>query len=129
MSGFPGVGRRSRKPAPKRYELPVALEEVYTGKTIPFRIRRRIYNSRGTSCTQCRGTGQVVQQISMGFMTTQTVSPCPRCGGAGTSYDESDFRETEAEVAVPIPRGIPEGHSLILPEEGDEDRQPNPDHP
>jgi DnaJ-class molecular chaperone len=119
--GFPGMGRRSRKPPPKRYDLPVSLEEVYTGKTIPFRIKRRVYRgSGGKSCAQCRGTGQVVQQISMGFMTTQSVSPCSRCGGAGTSYNDSDFRETEAEVAVPIPRGIPEGNSLILPEEGDE---------
>lgn len=123
MPGFPGGGggRRSRKPPPKRYELPVTLEEVYTGRTVPFRIRRKIYKgSGGRSCPQCRGTGQVVQQISMGFMTTQTVSPCPRCGGAGTAYNESDFRETEASVSVPIPRGIPEGNSLILPEEGDE---------
>ncbi|NDE14579.1 J domain-containing protein [bacterium] len=121
LFGMGGGGRRSRKPPPKRYELPVTLEEVYTGKTILFRIGRRIYKgSGGRSCPQCRGTGQVVQQVSMGFMTTQTVSPCSRCGGAGISYNESDFRETEAEVSIPIPRGVPEGNHLILPEEGDE---------
>ena len=125
MAGIPGMnGRRgggNRKAPPKNYELHVTLEEIFVGKTIPFRIKKKIY--KGVSpeaCTNCKGSGQVVQQMNMGFMVTQNISACPKCSGAGKIFQEKDFITVEAEVQIPVPQGLPEGNQIVIKEKGDE---------
>ena len=132
--GMPGGGggrRRSRKPAHKTYELPVTLEEVYEGKKIKFRIKKKIYRGTGSSkCTKCGGKGQVVQQISMGFMMTQNITSCPDCSGSGNNYQEKDFQHIESDLEIPIPAGCPEGNHLVMQSKGDElpDMEPGDIH-
>jgi len=122
IPGMPGMGmRRKKKPMHKTYELPVTLEEVYNGKKIPFRIKRKIYRGTGSSkCSHCRGNGQVVQQMNIGFMMTQNITMCPHCQGSGNDYKDKDFQVLECEVEVPIPAGTPEGNHLVMQGKGDE---------
>lgn len=126
IPGMPGMGgmrggNRKKKPMHKTYELPVTLEEVYNGKKIPFRIKRKIYRGTGSSkCTHCNGNGQVVQQMSIGFMMTQNITMCPECQGSGNDYKEKDFQVLECDLEVPIPAGTPEGNHLVMQGKGDE---------
>jgi len=123
--GIPGMqgmrSARKKKPMHKTYELPVTLEEVYIGKKIPFRIKRKIYRGTGSSkCKQCNGSGQMIQQMSIGFMVTQNITMCPHCQGSGNDYKEKDFQILECDLEVPIPAGTPEGNHLVMQGKGDE---------
>lgn len=122
--GFPGAGgnpKRMKKAPQKVYELPLTLEEVYNGKKIDFRIKKKIYKGTDSvKCKECKGKGQVVHQINMGFLVTQNITTCPKCSGNGISYNEKDFITVESELEIPIPRGIPEGNQIVMKGKGDE---------
>jgi DnaJ-class molecular chaperone len=125
IPGMPGMGgmgmRRKKKPMHKTYELPVTLEEIFNGKKIPFRIKRKIYRGTGScKCKECNGAGQVVQQMSIGFMMTQNITMCPHCQGSGNDYKEKDFQILECDLEIPIPAGTPEGNHLVMQGKGDE---------
>lgn len=120
-NGGHASSRRKKKPPHKVYELPVTLEEVYAGKKIPFRIKKKIYKGLDPiKCKDCKGTGQVIQQVSMGFIVTQNITTCSKCSGNGSIYNEKDFVVVESELQVPIPPGAPEGNQLVMQGKGDE---------
>jgi DnaJ-class molecular chaperone len=126
-----GGSRRRKKSMQKTYELPVTLEEVYQGKTIKYRIKKKIYKGDGSSkCKKCNGQGQIAQQVSMGFIITQNIVTCPECTGSGYHYKEKDFLIVENELEIPLPKGIPEGNHLVLQGKGDEypDMEPGDIH-
>lgn len=113
--------RRKRKAMHKTYDLPVTLEEVYHGKKIPFRIKKKIYKGDDScECKECNGTGQVIQQINMGFMMTQNITICNVCHGVGSDYKEKDFYHVENELMIPIPEGTPQGSHIVMSGKGDE---------
>lgn len=123
--GIPGMPRRGgggRKTAHKTYELPVTLEEAFMGKTITFRISKKTYtgSASGAKCRECNGAGQVMQQIHMGFMVTQSITPCAACQGMGSVFQDKDFLITESQVNIPIPPGTPEGNAIVMVGKGDE---------
>jgi DnaJ-class molecular chaperone len=123
MPGMPGMRRSGKKKsAHKTYELPVTLEEVFLGKTITFRISKKTYagSGSGTKCKECNGTGQVVQQVHMGFMVTQSINSCAPCQGNGTLFQDKDFLVLESQVDIPIPPGTPEGNAIIMVGKGDQ---------
>jgi len=124
---FPfGANKSSRssrqKVPPKQLELWVSLEEVYQGLTIPFHVKRKIYkgDSSQMMCPDCKGSGNIVQQIQLGFMVTQTISPCMACSGSGNQTQLLDFQEDNLVVSVHLPMGIPEGQPIIIRDKGDE---------
>jgi len=124
---FPFGGNKSsrssrQKVAPKQLDLYVSLEEIYQGLTIPFHVKRKIYKGDLSQmmCPECKGSGNTVQQIQLGFMVTQTISPCLACSGSGNQTQLLDFKEENIVVQVHLPMGIPEGQPIIIREKGDE---------
>lgn len=139
---FGGAGRGGKgvptvEPIEARVRL--TLEEVFTGVTKKVRVTRPQIcpdcDGFGTKsktekpkCTQCRGSGKVVQQHSLGpGMIQQTVSDCPKCRGAGTASKPDDqcmkcqsrgYKSMTQEVSLEIPAGVPSNVTLIVRGEG-----------
>jgi len=112
--------RPSEKSPDKIITLHVSLEEVYTGKTIKYRLVTKKYTS-GTSCKTCEGKGRVQQYMQLGpGMMTQSISPCTVCKGSGKQFEEKYAIHKDEIVDIPIPKGIPSGQRLAIRGKGDE---------
>ena len=127
-----GRRRRPDRGQDVRIEVELTLEEAMRGskREIPFRGRVPCEDCSGsgaepgtapTTCTQCRGSGQVTAQ--RGFIMFST--PCARCGGAGTFIASpcgtcrgSGGVERERRVIVTFPAGIDTGQRLRVQSQG-----------
>lgn len=115
-----GRQQETRKSPDKAITLHVSLEEVFSGKTVQYRLVSKKY-STGTSCSTCDGKGRVQQymQLAPGMMT-QSISSCGDCQGSGKKYEEKYAIRKEEIVEIPIPKGIPSGQRLAIRGKGDE---------
>lgn len=136
-----GRGRGPQTPTVEPIEVRVrlTLEEVYKGVTKKVRVTRPQIcsecNGFGTKsktekpkCSNCNGSGHVVQQHRMGpGMVQQTISDCPRCRGTGTNAKSDDqcvrcqskgYKSTTQEVSLEIPAGVPANVTLVVRGEG-----------
>lgn len=148
FSGFGGFGggRSSRggerkfKGADVRIKVSLTLEEINTGVTKKFKVKKQVpcshcggtgaENGSGTQvCPDCNGTGTVTrtQNSIFGMMQTQTV--CPRCGGEGHIIkDKCKFCNGEGTVygeeivEVTIPKGVAAGMQLAVSGKGNAGR-------
>lgn len=142
FGGFGGGQSRSRggerkfKGADVRIKVSLTLQEISTGVTKKFKIKKLVpcthcngtgaENGSGTeTCPDCNGTGTVIktQQSIFGMMQTQTVCPrcngegkiiknrCPHCSGDGVVYGEE-------LVEVKIPAGVADGMQLVVEGKG-----------
>ncbi len=130
FSGFGGFGggggHKTYKGADLRLKVRLTLEEVATGVTKKFKVRKNVTctacNGTGSAdgkketCSQCKGSGSVYKTINsmFGRMQTQTVCPscngtgsiiknkCPKCGGEGVVNGEEI-------IEVAIPAGVDDG--------------------
>jgi len=134
-----GGGRQRRsasgreRGADLRYNMEIALEEAYSGKTAQIRVPASIQCSEcsgsgarpGTSpvtCTMCSGSGRV--RAAQGFFSVertcptcqgrgQTIKdPCPKCAGQGRVTEDRS-------LSVNIPAGIEDGTRIRLAGEGE----------
>jgi len=133
-----GGGRRRssggrERGADMRYNMEIALEEAFTGKTAQIRVPSSITCTDcsgsgakpGTSpvtCAMCSGSGRV--RASQGFFSIertcpqcqgrgQTIKdPCPKCAGQGRVTEERS-------LSVNIPSGIEDGTRIRLAGEGE----------
>ena len=133
-----GGGRRRssggrERGADMRYNMEIALEEAFTGKTAQIRVPSSITcmdcsgsgAKPGTSpvtCAMCSGSGRV--RASQGFFSIertcpqcqgrgQTIKdPCPKCAGQGRVTEERS-------LSVNIPSGIEDGTRIRLAGEGE----------
>jgi DnaJ homolog subfamily A member 2 len=96
---MPGMRRQRAQQGPKKsknmgVKLEVSLEDLYTGKTMPFEFNRYVKCSdcKATGandpsdisdCESCKGKGQQVRMTQMGPMITQQIMPCNDCQGKG----------------------------------------------
>jgi DnaJ family protein A protein 2 len=101
---MPGMRRGRQRRGPKKSDnistkLEVSLEDLYTGKTVQFELKRYIKckkcNAKGTmndsdivKCKKCDGKGQVIHIRQMGPMIQQHIMPCNDCRGKGTSIKD-----------------------------------------
>ncbi|KAK7201307.1 chaperone protein DNAj [Novymonas esmeraldas] len=143
MFGGGGGGGGGRHATPTLQPLEVrtrlTLEDVYKGVTKTLRVNRPQVcsdcNGTGTKsktekpkCTQCHGSGHVVQQHRMGpGMVQQTISECPRCRGTGSMAKPDDqcakchgkgHRTVTQDVTIEIPAGVPSNVTLVVRGEG-----------
>lgn len=81
--------------------------------------------SKPITCLRCGGSGRIVQTQRNGFMTSQTISPCPECHGQGVKVDVcpscSGTRRVakKKHVKVKIPAGISTGQRLRIKDQGE----------
>ncbi|MBZ0263998.1 molecular chaperone DnaJ [bacterium] len=116
--------------------MKLTLEEIAEGVSKKLRVSRFVAcedcmgsgaraGSKPTTCSMCKGAGQV-RQISRSFLgQVQTITTCPQCNGAGeqisdpcpTCSGEGRTRSDEP-VEVHIPAGVANGNVLTLRNEG-----------
>jgi molecular chaperone DnaJ len=127
-----GSGGRERG-ADLRYNMEIALEEAFGGKTAQIRVPASIScnecsgsgarpGTSPTTCPMCSGSGRV--RASQGFFSIertcptchgrgQTIKdPCPKCSGQGRVTEERS-------LSVNIPAGIEDGTRIRLANEGE----------
>ena len=140
-AGFGGFGGGSRQ-APRyrgadlRLKVKLSLQEVVTGVTKKFKVRKDVVcnhchgtgaegGSSSETCPNCHGSGVEIrtQQSIFGMMQTQTT--CHVCGGEGKviknkcSHCHGDgVVKGEEVVEINIPAGVAEGMVVNVPGKG-----------
>ena len=136
--GFSGRRRSGpQKGADIRYEMSITFEEAAFGteKTIEFYKYENCNTCGGsgakpgtskTTCSHCKGTGEVrfVQRTALGQI--MNVKPCNHCGGEGQIIDtpcstcEGKGKERKLKkMKVKIPAGVDNGSIIPLRGEGE----------
>lgn len=135
MGGRRGQRGRSARErgADIRYNLDIALEEAFTGKTAQIRVPASVScetcsgtgakaGTKPKTCTTCGGAGKV--RASQGFFTIERT--CPTCHGRGEMIDDpcagcsgSGRVMKERTLSVAIPAGVEDGTRIRLAGEGE----------
>lgn len=136
---MPGMRRRQTPRGPSKskhmgVKLEVSLEDLYTGKTVPFEFDRFIKCSQCkatganspediVTCEACGGKGQQVRIAQMGHMTTQQIMQCDTCYGKGKSIKKGKecskckgerMCEEKYKTDVSIRAGMSNGDKISL---------------
>ena len=131
-----GRGQRQYRGSDMRMKVRLTLEEISTGVTKKFKVRKDITctECHGTgcasghspeTCTTCHGQGYVIQsrRSFLGMMQTQEV--CPNCHGEGTVIKHTcshchgeGVTSGEEIVEIKIPAGVAEGMVVNVPGKG-----------
>ncbi len=116
-----------------RYNMEIALEEAFAGKTAQIRVPASLGceackgtgakpGSQPTTCASCQGHGKV--RASQGFFTIERT--CPACQGRGDVISDpctgcaGTGRVTkERTLSVNIPAGVEDGTRIRLAGEGE----------
>jgi len=124
-----GGGRRRRQGANMRVRIKLTLEEIVQGVEKKIKVQKWVNSpdAQFTTCSQCRGTGQVtrVTQTILGQM--QTASTCPACQGEGQvlthrpngSNEHGQIRKDDV-VSIKIPPGVHDGMQLNVRGKGND---------
>ncbi len=127
-----GAGGRERG-ADLRYNMEIALEEAFSGKTAQIHVPTSIQcdecsgsgakpGTQPTTCPTCQGHGRV--RASQGFFSIERAcpqcqgrgqiitDPCPKCSGQGRVTEDRS-------LSVNIPAGIEDGTRIRLAGEGE----------
>ena len=131
-----GRGQRQYLGSDMRMKVRLTLEEISTGVTKKFKVRKDITctECHGTGCASghspetcptCHGQGYVIQsrRSFLGMMQTQEV--CPNCHGEGTIIKHTcshchgeGVTSGEEIVEIKIPAGVAEGMVVNVPGKG-----------
>lgn len=127
FGGGGGRGRQQHRGADLRLKVKLNLQEISTGVTKKFKVRKYVpcdcckgsgaENGSGTeTCNTCHGSGYVVRSKQSIFGMMQTQAACPTCGGEG-SVIKNKCKKCNGEgvvlgeevVEVNIPAGVQDG--------------------
>ncbi|MBN1152686.1 MAG: molecular chaperone DnaJ [Dehalococcoidia bacterium] len=128
--------RERRKASDLRYNLTLTLEEAATGIEQELEIpkRRMCTSCRGTgakegaleTCSDCQGSGRMVQEQRSGIGVFRQVSVCSKCGGSGRIIKEpcslcegTGTLDETSHITVSIPQGVDTGHTIRIAGEGE----------
>ena len=146
FSGFGGFGggrsaRRVNRGTNLRVKVKMNLQEIATGIEKKIKVKKYVacQHCNGTgakdgksysTCSTCKGSGQVtrVQNTILGAM--QTTSTCPTCEGEGKIINEKctfcngeGVLMPEEVISINIPAGVGEGMQLSLSGKGNAARR------
>ncbi|MFN3658469.1 MAG: molecular chaperone DnaJ [Pseudolabrys sp.] len=128
-----GRGTGRERGSDLRYNMEIALEEAYEGKTAQIRIPTSVTceacsgsgakaGTRPKTCASCGGAGKI--RHAQGFFTLERT--CPACQGRGQTIDDpcrdcgGAGRVTrERTLSVNIPPGVEDGTRIRLAGEGE----------
>jgi len=124
-------GRNTRQKKLKfpniKHEFNVTLKDVCFGTNIAFEITR--YNLKkdkqpsksDMECSDCKGSGVKLRVVQMGpGMISQQQEKCKLCNGDGICFPESFFEKKVQKFSRSVPKGIYEGETLIIENNGHE---------
>jgi len=136
-AGFGSRGRTSRAVAGDDLRVDVELsflDAVFgTAKDIEINHLTECKTCNGSgikggttasTCSQCRGQGQVVSSMNTPLGVFQQVSTCPKCQGTGETYASCDKcggdgrLQNRKTIQVQVPAGIDNGSRLRVRGEG-----------
>ena len=132
---FGGGGRRSRRGSDIEVLVRITLEEAAKGSPVTVAVDRRVpcggcdgtgaEGGRRTTCSACKGQGQVRRAQRTPFGIVQMVAPCENCGGSGSTAEKAcklcrgaGSEEKEEKLTVDIPAGIQDRMQLRVPGRG-----------
>jgi molecular chaperone DnaJ len=138
FGGFGGGGgqRPQYRGSDLRLKVRLTLEEIATGVTKKFKVRKDIpcshchgsgaeNGSGSTTCPTCHGQGVVVKTVRTMLGMMQTQSECPTCHGEGTVIKDKCHEcggtgvvKGEEVVEIKIPAGVAEGMVVNVPGKG-----------
>jgi molecular chaperone DnaJ len=141
-SGFGGFGgggqggRRVNKGSNIRVKVKLTLEEIAQGIEKKIKVNKYISckpcsgtgaqgGSGFSTCSTCRGSGQVTQVMQTILGRMQTASTCPTCSGEGRTIQEKcktcygdGIVKGEDVISINIPAGVAEGLQLSMSGKG-----------
>ncbi len=133
MGGRRGRSSGRERGADLRYNMEIALQEAYAGKTAQIRIPTSVIceacsgsgakpGTKPKACPMCGGHGKV--RHAQGFFTLERT--CPNCQGRGQVIDSpcascagSGRVTRERTLSVNIPPGVEDGTRIRLAGEGE----------
>ena len=138
--GFGGFGGQRRpqqhRGSDLRLKVKLTLEEINTGVTKKFKVRKDIHcphcNGSGAeagsgkeTCQTCHGSGVITHTTQSIFGMMQQQSVCPACGGEGQVIKNkchecggTGVKKGEEVVEINIPAGVAEGMVVNVPGKG-----------
>jgi len=127
--GFGGSrgGRRRARGSNLRVRVKLSLEEIANGVEKKIKVRRLTIAEGVThkTCTNCNGSGQVIQIVNTPLGRMQTSSTCPACNGSGkiidnrpSGSDANGMIQKEDTVSIKIPAGVEDGMQLSVSGKG-----------
>ena len=138
FSGFTGGGggQRQHRGSDLRLKVRLSLQEVATGCTKKFKVRKDVTctHCHGTgaeggsgteTCPTCHGQGYVIRTTQSLFGMMQSQTTCPTCQGEGTIIKNKCHEchgegivKGEEVVEINIPAGVAEGMVVNVPGKG-----------
>ena len=136
FSGFGGGQRAQYRGTDLRLKVRLTLQEVSTGVTKKFKVRKDIVcsecngsgaqkGSGSETCPTCHGQGYTVRTVRSILGMMQTQSECPTCHGEGTVIKNKcphcsgqGIVKGEEVVEITIPAGVAEGMVVNVPGKG-----------
>jgi molecular chaperone DnaJ len=148
FNDFGGTGgrrrtRRTSKGSNLRVKVTLTLEEIAKGVNKKLRVNKYVQcdacNGTGaedaspsaySTCTTCKGTGQVTKVTNTFLGQMQTTSTCPTCGGEGRTiqnkctkcHGEGIVKGSEV-ISLDIPAGVAEGMQMTVSGKGNAARR------
>jgi molecular chaperone DnaJ len=134
--GRSGGGRRVARGSNLRIKVKLTLEEIATGVEKKLKVAKYVacdkchgsgaQNAGSTStCSTCRGSGQVHRIMNTMLGQMQTTATCPTCNGEGQIITDKckqchgdGVMRGEEVVSVRIPAGVHEGIQLSVSGKG-----------
>lgn len=129
-------GERKFKGTDLRLKVRLTLQEISTGVTKKFKVRKDVActHCHGTgaeagsgtdTCPNCHGAGYVTRMSRSFFGNVQTQTVCPQCNGEGKiirnkckTCGGSGVVKGEEVVEVNIPAGVADGMVINVPGKG-----------
>ncbi len=146
FGGFGSSGRRGRrvnKGSNLRVKVKLTLKEVVEGVTKKIRVNKYVpcdacdgtgaeggSASGYSTCSTCRGSGQVTKVTNTFLGQMQSTSTCPTCGGEGKvitnkctkCHGEGIVKGSEV-ISIDIPAGVGEGMQMTVSGKGNAARR------
>ena len=135
---FGGGGRgQQARGRDLRYDVNITLEQAATGLESIIEVARTENcttchgsgakpGTSPTTCSNCRGSGQITRAQNTPFGQMVTSSACPKCGGRGqiivtpcTDCSGSGRGRKNRKINIKIPPGVEDGQHLKLRGQGD----------
>ncbi|OYT17701.1 MAG: molecular chaperone DnaJ [Bacteroidetes bacterium 4572_77] len=134
--GFGGGSRRRvNRGTNLRIKIKLTLEEIAKGTEKKVKVNKYVScsscNGSGaeghghSTCSTCRGTGQVTRIVNTMMGQMQTSSTCPQCGGEGQiitnkckSCHGNGIVKGEETITLNIPAGVSDGMQLSMSGKG-----------
>ena len=130
-AGHPGHPSQQQPPqGPKRIpdrlvEIEVTPEEAYQGKTIKYRLQRKICKPgvQLPMCETCKGRGRVAVRppgIPAFVMIPMQVSLCSACAGLGLAVTDTNMETVAEVISIDLPMHCPDHFRHVVRGKTDE---------